>query len=766
MQSSLTVPAANRLRTSYRRSKRPECASRNPALLNAQFSIQCPKTAENHTVENDMFIWLVSKVLQKKSQEEGSKNINLKSGVPWLLEQIGSSIIGPFLYVSMRSSMAPPNSSIPPVTVEFIDTQLPKYHPVYASPPAHYDAMSRKYVPNSEASAPKPSDRSASPPVYTELAPRPEYTSTKPMQLWNAIFPESMETFVSTKTEPKGRRETEYSIRNRSGWRAVYETLQAARHSYHNDEAGAGHWMQRARRKVADNITPAVHAARIATKLAPNEPCTTPVLGAVELLLEAAKTAADVRREVLEGFETLVTDFSEVELYLGTFPGDLNIRRASIDLTVATLDAIERVIGFFLCNAFLKAGKAVLKGVDYESELRESLGSIKMKSDRLLREAHNSNMYKSEMYIQQSLQNEREILDRQHRSTQDHKQLHEGQKMVMKALGTTTDALNSMNELLSVRDRELKATREENTHLRIELERARSTSPSVPDLWSPPQAYPQISPVMAWYLSPEALRRLLDCPDADLSDISLVLGKKEQLPARQRAQAEQVINTPLFRNWIVAPSSGKLLVQWDTSLPKTIAEVSPLSVLCTVMLDALRARVGYVSAIWFCGQHITTSGDQSRYTGGRSMLTSMIDQLLRDYTFDTGSLHRHINLKALQEHSIEELGKLLGCLVRQMLNTTTVFFIVDGVYLYERDQFWDESILAFSILLKLAGDSSILASVKVLFTSTPGTEAVRDAFEQDNLVLTIDGLPPATWAPSKERTMRELQGAGEGPGFC
>lgn len=52
----------------------------------------------------------------------------------------------------------------------------------------------------------------------------------------------------------------------------------------------------------------------------------------------------------MESFESIIPVFSDVELFLGTFPKDKNIQNAALGLTVATLEAIEAAIGFFLRN--------------------------------------------------------------------------------------------------------------------------------------------------------------------------------------------------------------------------------------------------------------------------------------------------------------------------------------------------------------------------------------------------------------------------------
>lgn len=71
---------------------------------------------------------------------------------------------------------------------------------------------------------------------------------------------------------------------------------------------------------------------------------------------QAAKQAAAVRKQVAEtfdgeGFENLIPIFSDVELFLGEmFREDTNIYNASLELTVATLKAVDRTVGFYISN--------------------------------------------------------------------------------------------------------------------------------------------------------------------------------------------------------------------------------------------------------------------------------------------------------------------------------------------------------------------------------------------------------------------------------
>jgi len=269
---------------------------------------------------------------------------------------------------------------------------------------------------------------------------------------------------------------------------------------------------------------------------------------------------------------------------------------------------------------------------------------------------------------------------------------------------------------------------------------------------------------------------MLDIPDLDMADMAFVDGKQHELPEPERVLAEQAVNTQLFRNWIVSPSSAKLLLHWGSSPPTTVAGVSPLSVFCRTMAQALRARERFVSLVWFCGRHVgdeddddDDDGDEAwrrRPPGGRTMLASLIDQLLRQHVFDTSDLGRgdDVHLGALQAGQPAARAALLTWLVRRLPATTTVFCLVDGVALYEREEFEGEALSALSALLRLTVDGAVAAAVKVLFASTPSSDVVRGAFErvrQEDLILEVAGLPLLSAAASEERMAREL-GAGLG----
>lgn len=627
-------------------------------------------------------------------------------------------------------------------TIDFIDQRLPKHHPVFASQSVQYDPMSKQYVPADQALVANTNNSLVTPPASNVsfssngLPQRPEWTEINAMNFWNGIFPESMAKFRNT-DEPKGRSRTLYHIRDKTDWDTVYDTLESARTKYKSSGGSVG-WIRKVRRKAADNITPGVQAAKIGSKVVPQDKIATPVLGAVEVLFDAVKTAAAVRNQVLAGFDGLVPIFSDVELFLSMFQGDPNIRLASIDLIATTLEAVERAIGFFISNEFFRGGKALVSGEDYEKSLCESLEMIQTRARNLIEQALKSHIFEFHMYSQET------------------KRIHEQLACKVDILVAGNNSIEQLlKDHLQQKDRELEAARQENIYLRVENGILRSTSPTQQTVWTPPPQ-PTEAPALEWYISQDTLRCMIDTFDLDLADIAFVMDKKELLPAKDKARAEQIIHTELFQNWIVAASSAKLLVHWDFHRPKTIAEVSPLSIFCMTMAHALRAKDRFVSTLWFCGRHIDHSEPGAR-TGGRVMLLSLIDQLLRQFQFDTRPLHNDIDLGSLQDGNLEALIMLLSLLVRQLPPTITLFFIVDATVLFEREEFEAEALPVFLSLIRLVADTSVMASVKVFFTSTPGTDIVRGAFEEEDLILNVDSLPRPAIA-SDLRMVRELEG--------
>jgi hypothetical protein len=105
-----------------------------------------------------------------------------------------------------------------------------------------------------------------------------------PMKFWDDIFPHAMKKFIddSTPKESRGRPDV-YNIRKQKNWDDVYHCLNTAR-SHYLTKTGIRGRLIHVWRKAADNVQPLTQVV----KFVPDIDYVTPVLGAVEVILDVS----------------------------------------------------------------------------------------------------------------------------------------------------------------------------------------------------------------------------------------------------------------------------------------------------------------------------------------------------------------------------------------------------------------------------------------------------------------------------------------------
>ncbi|KAK8001000.1 hypothetical protein PG991_013222 [Apiospora marii] len=165
------------------------------------------------------------------------------------------------------------------------------------------------------------------------------------MSFWAEVFPEAMRRLNEEPQPYSGPYRPQWSVRDLREWRPVEEKLDMARKEY---EHFNGHQkVGKFRRKLRSAMDNTVQPLKQAMKLVPDIEIASPVVGAIELLVDAYRQAATVRDTVHSGFDDLPETFGRMEFYLKSYPKDQNILEALIDLVLAIFKAVEEAIRFY-----------------------------------------------------------------------------------------------------------------------------------------------------------------------------------------------------------------------------------------------------------------------------------------------------------------------------------------------------------------------------------------------------------------------------------
>ncbi|RSM09135.1 hypothetical protein CEP52_004252 [Fusarium oligoseptatum] len=623
--------------------------------------------------------------------------------------------------------MEPSRSLVPKIelqspAVDFIDNRLPKYHPAFANRSTRYDSNLGRYVAASEVAmtisdAPEVTAPAADlgegiPAVDMALPPRPLPSPIEAMKFWDAIFDDSMEKFMVVVKGIDDPAEPQHTIRNQANWDGIYNRLEVSRDKYNSTEGISGR-TKKIYRRIAGNCQPLIQM----TNLAPQSEYTTPVLGVVQLVLEAVERAGKVREKILGGFDKLDVIFSEVELFLETFPSDPNIRTASVELIAIVFRAVEQAISFFNKSFFgllhlsgRRAFGAIGKKDDYQRDIVDSIQKIEEGSQHLIRQAENSFIYSVSHAMVEVQRRVRgwsakceEVLHRLEIIQQKQEAIKDSIDRIEHNMLSET----SVKELIRLVLEEYVPSR------RDQDQRSVSPIPDTTSAWQPP-------PNTRYCISPEELWRLLSVPSLEVEDSEFVNSRAGLLPSDERAQTEQLVKCRQFLEWAVSPTSTRLLVHGNF---EGRPYVSALSLFCVTLFESLKESPSrFIPLIFFCGLHVNALTDP--HAGGRALIKCFISQLLRQRPFDTSALQTD-DEEVVRRGDISGLCNLFWWLVAQLPVDQTVFLLIDGVGYYEREDFEVDTGHVLDTLLtpRVDGETAI---VKVMLTHPSGTRRMRE----------------------------------------
>ncbi|KAL2283615.1 hypothetical protein FJTKL_09690 [Diaporthe vaccinii] len=83
----------------------------------------------------------------------------------------------------------------------------------------------------------------------------------------------------------------------------------------------------------------------------------------------------------------------------------------------------------------------------------------------------------------------------------------------------------------------------------------------------------------------------------------------------------------------------------------------------------------------------------------------------------------------------------------------TLLCLIDGMVYYERDEFIGEMQYVLTEIVRLVGDPTVQANVKLLITSPWRTDMAQQFFQEDREILHMEGMPSVELTPSASRVI-------------
>ncbi|KAL8303232.1 hypothetical protein RB600_006918 [Gaeumannomyces tritici] len=315
---------------------------------------------------------------------------------------------------------ATPSSIGEPTAVGFVKTRLPQIHDAFKSLPSYYEPTLKRFILNPHPAAMPPSCQNASlstspdvgqagrvlqesqTPIASNRARRVPARQVLPalcaMRFWSEILNDAMTQFTEQNPDAPKRisKEPEHGIRGAASWDDIYAKLQRARERFDGEHSQGRKGAKKAYRYVISSSD----VIRRGVQAIPDMEYLSPVKAGMEILLDAAKTATEVRTKVAISFQEkdLAESFGKIELFLATFPGDENIRIASVDLIACTLKAVELAISYYMSRTFERFRRSlplVGDGSRFEEELITTINEITAKCLKIKENALESHIHET-----------------------------------------------------------------------------------------------------------------------------------------------------------------------------------------------------------------------------------------------------------------------------------------------------------------------------------------------------------------------------------
>ncbi|OJJ68853.1 hypothetical protein ASPBRDRAFT_209306 [Aspergillus brasiliensis CBS 101740] len=197
-------------------------------------------------------------------------------------------------------------------------------------------------------------------------------------------------------------------------------------------------------------------------------------------------------------------------------------------------------------------------------------------------------------------------------------------------------------------------------------------------------------------------------------DVDYILKRLGQFDVAAQAQAQQLLSSEAFLQWIKSPLPQTLLVKGNYNMTGP-GRISALSELCATLSLNISKNTNYIVLRTFCGLH---EAPNHQNAGPNWLIRSLITQLLLSGTV---SHLVHIDTRAFAEsiksHALRDLCSLFRQLIEQLPKEATVICIIDGVSGFESETWRADLFDVLYILNQTVLNQYLKPSFKLLLTT-------------------------------------------------
>ena len=187
-----------------------------------------------------------------------------------------------------------------------------------------------------------------------------------------------------------------------------------------------------------------------------------------------------------------------------------------------------------------------------------------------------------------------------------------------------------------------------------------------------------------------------------------------------------------FLAWLASGQSKRLLV--DGNAGSASERVSAMTLVCALLAHSLPSETASIFT-YFCGLH----ADPADTLGGPcGILRAILAHAIRTYDVHLDFVDSE-EYDELQRFDLRRLCILFGVLIKKLPAGVVLFCMIDGISLYEKDEWLGGTCYALRMIGDLARDPDVSAVFKLLITSSMASRYVaRYVQDDDHLVLPRD----------------------------